>query len=53
VPDGRKSGVGLEHLGDLGDALSSVCAIAMLVEATELVAVQTTTRDTPLNVRGY
>jgi hypothetical protein len=43
VPEISESGVGHEHVSDLGDALDSVSALTTLVEATELVVVQAAT----------
>jgi hypothetical protein len=51
--DGREGGVGVEHVSELGDALSSVGATASR-EATEKVAGQTarSTHAQALDARG-
>ena len=51
APDGRECGVGAEHVSELGDALSGVGAIAILIKAAESVAVQTARSTHAQNAR--
>jgi hypothetical protein len=59
TPDGRQSFVDLEHVGDLGDALGSVGALAFPVEPAELIGAQTANHTRELDcqmqraVMGY
>ena len=54
APDGCQGSVGAEHISELGDALNGVGAITIIINAAELVAVQTARSARPhtRNVRG-